>query len=87
MKRIEDIENVISSLKCPVNILLFPGVPDLKKLNEIGAARVSLGSGFLKTAIRAMKEIALKLKNYEGSDEITGNEIASDYLKNLITKQ
>lgn len=78
------IQNIITELNCPVNIIAIAGVPDLKTLNELGVARVSLGPGFLKTAIKAMKEIAEKLKNYEGIEEITANEITTDYLKRLV---
>lgn len=58
----------------------------LSTLNKMGVARVSLGPSFLKIAIRAMKDMAVKLKNYEGLPEITGNEITSDYLKDLVNK-
>ncbi|MGZ4042815.1 MAG: isocitrate lyase/PEP mutase family protein [Bacteroidia bacterium] len=84
MKQKQDIQNLISVLKCPINILTIAGVPDLKTLSEIGVARVSLGPSFLKIAIRAMKNMAVKLKNYEGIEEIYENEITTDYLKNLV---
>lgn len=87
MKQKKDIQNLISALQCPVNILALPGVSDLKSLNEIGVARVSLGPGFLKIALQAMKKLALKLKSHEGMDEIIGNEITSDSIVNLITKK
>jgi len=60
---------------------------NLKTLHVMGVARVSLGPAFLKMPIRTMKEIAEKLKNYEGIEEITGNGITTDYLKNLPGKK
>src|SRR5665213_3577395 len=87
MKQKKDIQNLISNLQCPTNILALPGVPDLKILNEIGVARVSLGPGFLKIALQAMKKLALKLKSHEGMDKIVGNEITSDFIVNLMTKK
>jgi hypothetical protein len=33
-----------------------------------------------------MKNIAEKLLRYEGMEEITGNPLTTDYLKNLISK-
>ena len=82
----QDIQKIVEELKIPVNILTITGIPELKRLQEIGVARVSLGPSFLKIAIRAMKDMAEKLKNLEGLSEIIGNEIASDYLKNLVNK-
>ena len=86
MKEKQDIQNLVAALKAPVNILAVPGVPDLKTLHHIGVARVSLGPGFLKVAIRALKEIALRLKNYEGLENVTSNAVTSDYLKTLINR-
>ena len=81
------IQSLVTELNFPINILAIAGVPNLKTLKEMGVARVSLGPGLLKIAIRAMKEIAEKLKNYEAIEEITGNEVTSDYLKDLIDKK
>ena len=47
--------------------------------------RVSLGPGFLKIAIKAMKQLAIKLKNYEGLDEVINNEVSSEDLKKLVS--
>ena len=81
-----DIQKIVEGLKMPVNILTIAGIPELKRLQEMGVARVSLGPSFLKIAIRAMKDMAEKLKNLEGLSDITGNEITLDYLKDLVNK-
>jgi 2-methylisocitrate lyase-like PEP mutase family enzyme len=86
VKQIDHIRELTSNLEIPVNILAIPGVPGLKVLNESGVARVSLGPGFQKIAVRAMKNIAENLMIFEGMDEIAANEITSDYLKNLVNK-
>ena len=86
IRKEEDIKKVVDQLNMPINILTLPGVPELHILKEIGVARVSLGPAFLKIAIKSMKEMALKLKSLEGLSEITGNEITSDYLKDLASK-
>lgn len=80
-----EIGELVTSLSAPVNILAIPGIPDLKALKELGVARLSLGPGFLKVAIRAMKNAALLLKNGEGLSGVTENEISSDFLKKLVT--
>jgi 2-methylisocitrate lyase-like PEP mutase family enzyme len=52
----------------------------------MGVARLSLGPSFLKIAVQAMKELALKLRQQEGLSDILQCEISSDYLKKLIHK-
>lgn len=83
----EDIKALVEELNMPINILTLPSVPELNILKEIGVVRVSLGPAFLKIAMKAMKDIALKLKNLEGLSEITSNEVTSDYLKKLVIKK
>ncbi len=78
------IKELVTRVDLPVNILTFPGIPDLKTLSELGVARVSLGPSFLKIAIQAMKKLAVELKQGEGLSSIIGNEITSDYLKKLV---
>lgn len=86
LKSKEDFETIIKEVKLPVNILLLDGIPGFNELKEIGVTRLSLGGNFIKFAINAMKNIAEKLLNFEGMDDITHNTVTSDYLKNLIKK-
>jgi len=86
LKNKEQIGQLVKEVSLPVNILLFPGIPDFESLEKIGVARLSLGPGFLKTAVNAMKNIAEKLLHYEGMAEVNENPVTSDYLKNLIPR-
>ena len=86
MTRQEDIKRMVEQLQMPVNVITIPGIPELNILSEMGVARVSLGPSFLKIAIRAMKNLALKLQNFEGLSDITENEITSAYVKDLVNK-
>ena len=86
MKDKNELARVVSVLSCPVNVIAMPGIPDFKTLKEIGVKRVSLGPGFLKIAIKAMKQLAIKLTNYEGLDEVIGNEVSSEELKKLVSR-
>lgn len=83
----EEIKKLIAQLQIPINILALPGIPELNILEKIGVTRVSLGPAFLKIAIQAMKNIAVKLNSYEGLSDITENEITTDYLKTLVNTQ
>jgi 2-methylisocitrate lyase-like PEP mutase family enzyme len=86
LKSKADIETVIKEVSLPVNILLIPGIPDFETLKQIGLARLSLGPGFLKIAINAMKNVSEKLLHYEGMDEIKDNPVTSDYLNSLVKR-
>ncbi|MEO6893511.1 MAG: isocitrate lyase/phosphoenolpyruvate mutase family protein [Ginsengibacter sp.] len=87
LKEKESIVTIMKETSLPVNILMVSGVPDFSTLKEIGLARISLGPGFLKYAINPMKNIAEKLLNYEGMEDITSNPITTDYLNQLISKR
>ena len=66
LKKKEQIEIIIKEVGLPVNVLLLPEIPDFETLKIIGVARLSLGPGFLKTSINAMKNIAEKFLHDEG---------------------
>ena len=81
-----DIKRIFDNLQMPLNIILIPGVPSLITLHHLGVARVSLGPGFLKYAVKAMKNLAHKLQQMDGLTDIVENEITSDYMKKLVNK-
>jgi 2-methylisocitrate lyase-like PEP mutase family enzyme len=83
----DEIKEITEAVRMPVNILVTSGMPELNMLQEMGVIRVSLGPSFLKYAVRAMKELAIKLKDHLGVADINSNDITSDYLKNLVLKQ
>ena len=82
----DEIKAIVKQLQMPVNIILIAGVPELNTLDDIGVKRVSLGPGFLKIAVKAMKSLAIKLQRHEGLADIAGNEITSDYLVSLVNR-
>ncbi|HRH60611.1 MAG TPA: isocitrate lyase/phosphoenolpyruvate mutase family protein [Chitinophagaceae bacterium] len=87
MKDGRDIREIMDWVDLPLNVITMPGIPDLKTLDEMGVARVSLGPSFLKISIQAMKQLATQLKEYQGLLSITGNEVTSNYIKSLINKK
>ncbi len=87
LKDKESLQTIIKEVLLPVNILMVPGIPDFATLKEIGLARISLGPGFLKTAINSMKNLAEKLLHFEGMNDVIDNPVTSDYLKKLILKK
>lgn len=87
LRKEEEIKKIIAAVNLPLNILTLPGIPELKTLSGLGVARISLGPSLLKIAIRSMRQVAMQLKDQEGLTAITENEISSDYLKKLVSKE
>lgn len=84
LKDKDDLFNVIKTLQSPVNVIAIPGIPDFKTMEDIGVARLSLGPGYLKIAIKAMKDLALKLKGHDGLTDVLQNDVTSEHLKKLV---
>lgn len=85
LKNKNHIETLINETRLPVNVTMIPGIPDFETLKKIGVARISLASGFLKSSVYAMKNIAEKLFKDEGMEEAIQNMVSSDYLNGLIS--
>jgi 2-methylisocitrate lyase-like PEP mutase family enzyme len=75
------IGTVAKEVKAPISILAGPQSPNVKQLQDLGVARVSYGSGFLKAAISGTKKLAEEilqkgtcnfLKDGMQTPEITG---------------
>lgn len=82
----DEIKAIVDQVKMPVNVIMMPGCLALNVLEALGVTRVSLGPSFLKYAVKAMRDLAIKLQNHEGETDITNNDITSDYLKQLVLK-
>ncbi|HEY2917936.1 MAG TPA: isocitrate lyase/phosphoenolpyruvate mutase family protein [Candidatus Binatia bacterium] len=57
----ETIGRVAKEVKAPVSILAGPQSPSVKELQDLGLARVSYGSGFMKAAITGTKRLAQEI--------------------------
>lgn len=57
----ETIGTVAREVKAPISILAGPQSPSVSQLQDLGVARVSYGSGFLKAAISGAKKLAQEI--------------------------
>ena len=78
-----EIKKTLQEVHLPINLVTTTGLPDLRLLQEMGVARISLGPSLLKIAIRAVKDLASRLKELDGLADIVNNEISSDFMKEL----
>lgn len=57
----ETIGTVAKEVKAPISILAGPQSPNVSELQDLGVARVSYGSGFMKAAITGTKKLAQEI--------------------------
>jgi 2-methylisocitrate lyase-like PEP mutase family enzyme len=62
----ETISTLVKEIHAPVNILANPGIgagmpPSVSELQDLGVARVSLGSGLMKATLALIKKVADEL--------------------------
>lgn len=55
------IQRLVRELKHPINILAGPGSPTVSELQDLGVARVSLGSSPMRATLGLTRRIALEL--------------------------
>ena len=63
LKDAETIGRLVKDVACPVNILAVPGTPSIAELERLGVARVSVGSGFMRATLGALRDMGQELKS------------------------
>jgi 2-methylisocitrate lyase-like PEP mutase family enzyme len=63
LKDAETIGRLANGVQCPLNILAVAGTPPISELARIGVSRVSVGSGFMRATLSALRGMAEELKN------------------------
>jgi len=64
-----DIAEIVKATKLPLNILSLPTLSSIKKLNEIGVKRISMGSSmyeFFKNALNKKLQTILMKQSFDG---------------------
>ncbi len=59
----ETIAQLTQALRFPLNVLAGPGTPPVSRLQQIGVARVSLGSGPMRAVMGLMNAIAAEFRD------------------------
>jgi 2-methylisocitrate lyase-like PEP mutase family enzyme len=58
----ETIGRLVRDVKCPVNILAGPGWPTVRQLEQLGVARLSIGSGAMRAGLALARRIMQELQ-------------------------
>ncbi|MCZ6693738.1 MAG: hypothetical protein O6939_07520, partial [Bacteroidetes bacterium] len=60
---------------------------DIKQLQQIGVARISLGPSLLKVGLSCIKSVAEDLLSYDSKKLFGNNIIASEYIREFVRKE
>ena len=79
----EEIRTLAKEVNAPISILAGPGTPGPKELQELGVARVSYGSQFLRMAVGAVKRFSQELLE-QGTHESLADAIGGGEIKIVL---
>ena len=81
-----DIKRVLAEVTLPVNVLLMKSIGDLRKLEEIGVRRVSLGPGSLRYVLTKLRNMAVSLSQYDTSELFKEELMPNAEVMSLLNK-
>lgn len=82
----ETIGTVAKEVKAPVSILAGPQSPNVSELQDLGVARVSYGSGFMKAAITGTKKLAQEILE-KGTCSLLKDGVQTPEINALVTRK
>ena len=80
------IGTVANEVKAPISILAGPQSPSVSELQDLGVARVSYGSGFMKAAITGTKKLAQEILE-NGTCNLLKDGVQTPEIVALVTKR
>lgn len=80
----EIIGRLAKEVKAPISILAGPQSPSVRELQDLGVARVSYGSGFLKASITGAKRLAQEILA-KGTCNLLKDGVQTPEVTSLVT--
>jgi 2-methylisocitrate lyase-like PEP mutase family enzyme len=75
---------LVTGIGGPINILAMEGVPSIPALEQLGVARVSLGSGPMRATMMLLRDIARELKSAGTYGGFTRNAMSFNDVNDLM---
>ena len=82
----EIIGRIAKEVKAPISILAGPQSPSVSELQDLGVARVSYGSGFMKAAITGAKKLAQEILE-KGTCSLLKDGVQTPEINALVSKK
>jgi 2-methylisocitrate lyase-like PEP mutase family enzyme len=80
----EDVSRITGEVGIPVNVNLLKPISDLRHLEKIGVARVSVGPQLLYHVLTTMKQVAESLLQYDSTVFFSRELISRGFLDRLV---
>jgi 2-methylisocitrate lyase-like PEP mutase family enzyme len=81
-----DIGLIAKEFKASISILAGPQSPTVSELQDLGVARVSYGSGFMKAAITGTKKLAQEILE-QGTCSLLKDGVQTPEINALVSKK
>ena len=78
------IGRLVKAIDGPINILALAGVPSIPDLQELGVARVSIGSGGARAALGLARRLASELRDHGTFTSMTADPLSYPELQLLL---
>ncbi len=78
------IRKLVSDLSFPINILAVPGAPSTGELQEMGVARVSVGSGPMRATMGLVRRLAEELRT-TGTYSVFEGAVSYDEMNRMMS--
>lgn len=72
----ETIGRLVEAVRLPLNVLAGPGTPPVARLQELGVARVSLGSGPMRATMALMRDVTEEFREAGTYTRMLANTIS-----------
>jgi 2-methylisocitrate lyase-like PEP mutase family enzyme len=82
----QTIGTIAREVKAPISILAGPQSPSVSELQDLGVARVSYGSGFMKAAITGAKRLAQEILK-KGTCSLLKDGVQTPEINALVSKR
>ncbi|MFQ5511086.1 MAG: isocitrate lyase/phosphoenolpyruvate mutase family protein [Candidatus Krumholzibacteriia bacterium] len=84
---IETLKMIREETRAPINVYAAEGTASMRELEAARINRLSLGPGFLKTGLTAMKNVAADLLEYGSYQRFTRGTMTSDEVRKYVSDE
>jgi len=86
VKEADTIGRLVKAIDAPLNILLMPGCPSINEMEKLGVARVSAGSGIMRSALGHTRRVAQQLLQGDSHAAMLDGAVPFSEVMKLISR-